>query len=868
MAGVGAILAGSAYVRLYADSSEYVRGLKAAEAKLKAFGDTVGNIGRRMTALATAAAAPIAISARTFATFQDQMLAVQTVSGATGDEFKRLYDQAKALGAATSFTAVEVGGAQLNLARQGFSPAEIEASVAAILNLARATGTDLAQSADIAAGTLRAFNLDASEMPRVADVMVATANASAQTLEDLGESMKYAAPIAYEYGLSLEQTSKALGVLANMQIKGSMAGTSLRQIMLALADPEIQSKLQSIGASALDTAGNLRPIGDVMIEIGQAMAGMSQPERITLAKELFDQRAVGAALKLANSDFPALSAAIDNATGKAQEAADAMDSGLGGAFRILMSAVEGLQISIGESLAAELVRAGKSIQEYVNEVMEWVNANHETVVSIAKTIVAIAEIGVPLVAAAGVIRGFAFVLGTAAMALKALSVSATFFAANPAVLMAAALTTLGVALYKSTQYTAQLSSKMADLTKENDKARQGDQRRLAALEKLAAKQKLTSAETEYAKKIIGELESKYGDLGMSIDATTGALTGFANAHSKVNKLLKEAAIKDVKAEMLELQANVSELTKAMQRDMELAFGSIDLSRLDEAGKEALRRHQELINAEMAKLKAAQARHRALVTGDTEAVSAAEPVPPAGMPGGPPAIGSSPEEAAAYNERIAADIRRMRLEAIEDDYQREIALINEKYDTEEKRAKELGADLDLLAEARQEALAEAAKKRNRDEVAEMVKESTRRAESQQDIEDQIARQNIENMFAAQLPGDRANAAELDIERQKALVEQDRKEALREAEAIGLDPEQVNKLYDMRLARIDIEAASAAMRDVRAPTGSFSAQAAVLSGLGGPGEDKTVRATKAVQDEIRTSNKTLANIDRKIGGRMAP
>ena len=275
--GTAAIEAGRAYVRLYTDSSEYVRGLRAAENKLNAFANNIGNIGSRLTGLATVAAVPIAISAKTFADFQDQMLAVQAVSKATREEFGRLYDQAKQLGATTSFTASDVAGGQVNLARAGFNPAEIEAAIPSVLALARATGTELAEAAKIAAGTLRAFKMDASETSRVSDVLVATANNSAQTLEELGESMKYVAPIAYEYGMSVEQTAKALGVLANMQITGSMAGTSLRQAMLRLADSGVRDELRRIGVEVEDLAtGKLRPLGDVMIEIGQEMAGMGQ----------------------------------------------------------------------------------------------------------------------------------------------------------------------------------------------------------------------------------------------------------------------------------------------------------------------------------------------------------------------------------------------------------------------------------------------------------------------------------------------------------------------------------------------------------------------------------------------------------------
>ena len=100
-------------------------------------------------------------------------------------------------------------------------------------------------------------------------------SALAQTLEDLGESMKYVAPIAEEYGMSLEQTAKSVGALANMQIKGSMAGTSMRQIMLRLADPAVQKQLRAAGVEAMDAANNLRPVGDILLELGQAMQEFS-----------------------------------------------------------------------------------------------------------------------------------------------------------------------------------------------------------------------------------------------------------------------------------------------------------------------------------------------------------------------------------------------------------------------------------------------------------------------------------------------------------------------------------------------------------------------------------------------------------------
>jgi TP901 family phage tail tape measure protein len=280
-------------VELFADDSKLQRGLKRASRSLKTWGASAMRIGAAMTAASTAMLAPVAMATRTFMGFEDQMKAVQAVTGATGDQFERLYEKAKELGRTTSFTAAEVAAGMLNLARAGFSTSEINAAIAGMLNLARATGTDLAQATEIAAGTLRAFNLAAGDSTRVADVLVATANNSAQTLEELGESMTYAAPIAHEYGLTLEETAKALGVMANMQIKGSMAGTSMRQAMLRLADPKVQKQIEALGVSVTDLSGNMRTdFGTMMLELGQAMKGMTSGQRLSLIKDLFDQRAL------------------------------------------------------------------------------------------------------------------------------------------------------------------------------------------------------------------------------------------------------------------------------------------------------------------------------------------------------------------------------------------------------------------------------------------------------------------------------------------------------------------------------------------------------------------------------------------------
>ncbi len=419
--GSAAIRAGRAFVELFVDDKRLRKGLIGASGYLKQWGRKMSALGSDALRAGLGLAAPLALATKVFAGFDDQMKAVQAVSGATGREFERLTEQAKELGRTTSYTAAEVGSAMLNLARAGFKPAEIEAATPAMLDLARATGTDLAQSADIAAGTLRAFNLEADQTTRVADVLVATANNSAQTLEDLGEAMKYAAPVAQEYGLSVEQTAKALGVMANMQIKGSMAGTSLRQMMLRLADPSVQATLKGLGIEATDAQSNLRPIGDLMAEIGQAIAQMPSGERLRLMQEMFDMRAMSGALKLARTDFPQLSKAIDEAGGTAARTAEIMDSGLGGGLRRLWSAVEGVAIAIGEALGQELTELSDKLAAHAQDIARWVQQHQQAILTVAKAAAGLLALGVALKIVGGV-------LGTGGMLLKGLSTLVTLLA--------------------------------------------------------------------------------------------------------------------------------------------------------------------------------------------------------------------------------------------------------------------------------------------------------------------------------------------------------------------------------------------------------------------------------------------------------
>jgi TP901 family phage tail tape measure protein len=220
-----------------------VRTLRRAESQVVKFGNHLKAIGRRLMTLGLAMSIPFAASVKTFAAFDDMMRAVKAAVGATEKEFEHLTAKAKLLGRTTSFTAVQVAGAMLELARAGFNPTNIDVAIAALLDLARATGTELSLATEIAVNSMYSFELTATDMTRVCDVMVAAANGAAMTLEDLGYSMSYCAPIAKEYGITLEDTCKIIGALSNYGIKASQAGTTFRRILTNLADTDIQKRL-------------------------------------------------------------------------------------------------------------------------------------------------------------------------------------------------------------------------------------------------------------------------------------------------------------------------------------------------------------------------------------------------------------------------------------------------------------------------------------------------------------------------------------------------------------------------------------------------------------------------------------------------
>lgn len=435
------IRAGRAYVEVTAETSKLQRNLTSAQAQLQNFGRTCTNVGKDLLMLSGAMAAPLVMAARSFAGFDDSMRLVQAVTQATDTDFKALTKTAQRLGRDTSYTAQQAADAMVSLGRMGFSPTEIQASIDAVLNLARSTGTELAEAGDIAANSMRIFGIEASQMSDVADVLTVTANSSAQTLIDLFEALKMGGPQAAAAGESIRETSAAIAVLANMGIKGSLAGTALRKSFSQFAKVKVQDQLRSVGVETVDANGNLRKMAEIMRDIAKAMSTMPTAEKLAFAEDIFDIRGSLAGLTLtANTDeLDAMLVRLQDVEGVAAKTATAMDAGLGGSFRLWESAVEGSLNAIAEAMNSTLQPLIVKVTDVINAFTQWIEANRGLVTAFAVTVAGAAGLAVVLIgigvaakgAAAGIavvhtaIKGFTFLQGVAIAQGTALKTSFT-----------------------------------------------------------------------------------------------------------------------------------------------------------------------------------------------------------------------------------------------------------------------------------------------------------------------------------------------------------------------------------------------------------------------------------------------------------
>lgn len=372
-----------------------------------------------LAAISGAVAGMSAYAIKVGSNFEAGMSEVSAISGATGEDLEMLTDKAKEMGIQTKFSATEASEAMQYMAMAGWKAADMAEGISGIMDLAAASGEDLASVSDIVTDALTAFGLQASDSGHFADVLAKAASNSNTNVGMMGATFKYAAPLAGTLGYSIEDTAVAIGLMANAGIKGEQAGTAMRGMLTRLIKPtdEVQGSMDALGITITNTDGTIKPLNQLMKEMRKSFANLTDEEKAQRAASLAGQEAMSGFLAIINasdSDFDNLTDAINNAEGAASEMAETMNDNLKGKVTLLGSSLEGVGIAAYEKFERPLKDAVEGAIDKVNDLSDSMASGElsdsmdtvaEGLGSIVDTTLDLATGAIPLV-----IDGFAFVV--------------------------------------------------------------------------------------------------------------------------------------------------------------------------------------------------------------------------------------------------------------------------------------------------------------------------------------------------------------------------------------------------------------------------------------------------------------------------
>lgn len=353
---------------------------KTAMSKFSSYAKTaMAGVAAAAGTASAAIGAMTAYSIKVGTSFETGMSKVSAISGATGEDLQALTDKAKEMGAKTKFSASEAADAFQYMAMAGWKTNDMLDGIEGIMNLAAASGEDLATTSDIVTDALTAFGLKASDSAHFADVLAKASSNSNTNVSMMGETFKYVAPVAGALGFSAEDCAVAIGLMANSGIKASQSGTSLRQLFTNLVKPtdDMKTAMDELGISITDTNGNTKSLDTVMGDLRKAFSGLSESQKAQYAATLAGQERMSGLLAIVNAsdgDFVSLKSSINNADGAAEEMAKTMNDNLKGSITIAGSALEGFGISVYEKMEAPLKSAVDKGTENINRLADAFNA--------------------------------------------------------------------------------------------------------------------------------------------------------------------------------------------------------------------------------------------------------------------------------------------------------------------------------------------------------------------------------------------------------------------------------------------------------------------------------------------------------------
>ncbi|MDT2295691.1 phage tail tape measure protein [Paenibacillus larvae] len=359
-------------VKIGADIRSFDKEMKKLTKDTETIGKRLG-VGKALTAGLTVPVVGLATaSIKMGMDFEAAMSTVKAITGATGKDFDDLQETAKELGATTVFSASEAAEGMKYLGLAGWNAQDIISAMPGMLDLAAAGALELGTAADITSDTMQAFGMSADRATHAADVFAYASSNSNTTVEMLGEGMKYLAPVANQFGWSLEESSAAMMFLADAGLKGSIAGQAFASSLTRLAKPtaEMEKVMKATGISFFDAQGKMKSMPDLIAEIEKGTQGMTDQQKSATLSTLFGAEAYkhwAILLGRGSDQLQTMTTNLEQSDGTAKQMSDTMTQNLQGSVKEMASTFESVALIIYDKLKPAL----EAIVKKVTEVLKW-----------------------------------------------------------------------------------------------------------------------------------------------------------------------------------------------------------------------------------------------------------------------------------------------------------------------------------------------------------------------------------------------------------------------------------------------------------------------------------------------------------------
>lgn len=364
-------------------------GLQKHSDRLRSIGGKISDVGKSLTTKVSVPLAGVGIAAsKVGMDFEAEMSKVQAISGATGEDFKKLKAKAEEMGAKTKFSATESAKALEYMAMAGWKTQDMLDGLPPILNLAIASGEQLGTTSDIVTDALTAFGLKAKDAGMFSDVLAAASSNANTNVGMMGATFQYVAPVAGALGYSVQDTAIAIGLMANAGIKADKAGTAIRTGLTNLVKPtdSMADAMKKYGITVKDANGKMKPFRQVIGELRQKLGNLDKATQANVASTIFGKEAMSGWLSIINAskdDVNKLTNAIDTSEGATDKMAKTMGNNAKGSITEMKSALEGAGIKIFEVVAPSITNLAKEVTKMADKFSKLNPKTQETIVKLA-----------------------------------------------------------------------------------------------------------------------------------------------------------------------------------------------------------------------------------------------------------------------------------------------------------------------------------------------------------------------------------------------------------------------------------------------------------------------------------------------------